>query len=162
MNLTKRVLIITFGLIPFALVGLVAWAALQPPPARPNVIVAFVGYTNDATGTRLAAFTVRNTSPSAVRRLPRYRIQIPTATRWTNLSVGWLPGGGSVLPAGFSETVTVPAATNQSWRVSLSVSPEVGIVRDVMSSIAETARSAGLRTRYRKMSYSVQCDWIGE
>lgn len=159
--MVKRTLIV-LGLILAALAVLFTWAALQPPPARANVTVMFAGYTNDTAGARFAAFTIINPGPSAVRRLSHYRIQIPTATRWTNLSVCWFSGGGSILPAGSSETVTVPAPTNQSWRVSLSVSPEVGIVCDVMGSIAEAARFAGLRTRYRRMSYGVQCDWIGE
>ena len=163
--MTKQTLIV-LGLILVALLGLVTWAVLQPPAARPNVTVRFAGYTNDTTGTRLAVFTVCNTSPSAVRRLSNYRIQIPTATRWTNLSARLLSGGGSVLQAGSSEMVTVPAATNQSWRVSLSVSPEVGSMADMraamMGSIAEAARLAGLPARYRNMSYGVPSDWIGE
>jgi hypothetical protein len=163
--LTTRMIkqtLILLGLILVALLGLVTWAVLQPPAARPNVTVRFAGYTNDTTGTRLAVFTVSNTGPSAVRRLSNYRIQIPTATRWTNLSARLLSGGGSVLQAGSSETVTVPAATNQSWRVSLSVSPEVGSMPDMRGSIAEAARLAGLPTRYRNMSYGVPSDWIGE
>ena len=159
--MTKQTLII-LGLILVALLGLVTRAVLKPPAARPNVIVRFAGYTNDTTGTRLAVFTVSNTSPSAVRRLSNYRIQIPTATRWTNLSTRLLSGGGSVLQAGSSETVTVPAATNQSWRVSLSVSPEVGSMAAMMGSIAEAARLAGLHASYRNMSYGVPSDWIGE
>ena len=163
--MTKQTLII-LGLILVALLGLVTRAVLLPPAAPPNVTVRFAGYTNDTTGTRLAVFTVRNTSPSPVRRLSNYRIQIPTATRWTNLSARLLSGGGSVLQAGSSETVTVPAATNQSWRVSLSVSPEFGSMADMraamMGSIAEAARLAGLPARYRNMSYGVPSDWIGE
>jgi len=159
--MTKQTLII-LGLILVALLGLVTWAVLQPPAARPNVTVRFAGYTNDTTGTRLAVFTVSNTSPSAVRRLSNYRIQIPTATRWTNLSARLLSAGGSVLQAGSSETVTVPAATNQSWRVSLSVSPELGSMADMRGSIAEAARLAGLPARYRNMSYGVPSDWVGE
>jgi hypothetical protein len=163
--MTKQTLII-LGLILVALLGLVTRAVLLPPAAPPNVTVRFAGYTNDTTGTRLAVFTVSNTSPSPVRRLSNYRIQIPTATRWTNLSARLLSGGGSVLQAGSSETVTVPAATNQSWRVSLSVSPEVGSMADMraamMGSIAEAARLAGLPARYRNMSYGVPSDWIGE
>ena len=159
--MAKRTFIV-LSLILVAVVAVVTWAALQPPAARPNVTVRFASYTNDTTGSRVAAFTVSNASPSAVRLLSHYRIQIPTVARWTNLSGGWLPRGASVLPARSSETITVPATTNQSWRVSLSVSPDVGIVRDMMGSIAEAAHFAGLRTRYRKMSYGVQCDWIGE
>jgi hypothetical protein len=160
-RMTKQTLIV-LGLFLVALLGLVTWAVLQPPAACPNVTVRFAGYTNDTTGTRLAVFTVSNTSPSAVQRLSHYRIQIPTATRWMNLAEGWLSGSGSVLQAGSSETVTVPAATNQWWRVSLSVSPEVGSMGDMMGSIAEAARFAELPARYRNMSYRVPSDWIGE
>ena len=159
--MTKQTLIV-LGLMLVALLGWVTWAVLQPPAARPNVKVRFAGYTNDTTGTRVALFTVSNTSPSAVRRFSNYRIQIPTGAWWTNLSAGLLSGGGSVLQAGSSETLTVPAATNQSWRVSLSVNAEVGIMGDIMGSIAEAARSAGLPIRYSNISYGVRSDWIGE
>jgi len=158
--MTKQTLIV-LGLILVAL-GLVTWAVSQPPAAPPKVTVRFAGYTNDTTGTRLAVFTVSNTSPSAVRRLSNYRIQIPAGNRWSNLSARLLSGGGSVLPAGSSETVTVPAATNQSWRVSFSVGPEVGITGVMMGSIAEAARFVGLPARYRNMNYGIPSDWIGE
>lgn len=159
--MTKQTLIVV-GLLLLALVALLTWAVLQPPAARPNATVRFVGYTNDTTGIRLAMFTISNASPSAVRRLSNYRIQIPTAGRWWNLSARLLSGGGSVLQAGSAETVTVPAVTNQSWRVSFSVSPELGIMGDTMGSIAEAARSAGLPVRYRNISYGVPSDWIGQ
>ena len=129
--MTKQTLIV-LALILVALLGWVTWAVFQPPAARPNVKVRFTGYTNDTTGIRIALFTVSNIGPSAVRRFSNYMIQIPTGARWTPVSAGLLSGNGSVLQAGSSETVTVPAATNQSWRVSISVNPEVGIMGDMM------------------------------
>jgi len=158
----SRQTLLIVGAILVILVVLVTWAVFQPPAAAPKVTVSFAGYTNGSTGSRLAAFTVSNAGPSATLRLSHYRIQIPTATRWTNLSDGWVSGGGTVLSAGTSERITVPAATNQPWRVSLSVSPEVGVIGDAMGWFAETARSVGMRARYRKSSFGVQCDWIAE
>lgn len=156
----KHILIV--GLVLVSLLGFASWVLFRQPPPRPNVTVRFSGYTNDVTGTRLAVFAVSNNSSVAVLRLSHYRIQIPTAPRWTDVSEGWLSSGGSVLPAGGVEAITVPAATNLSWRVSFSISPDVGIVRTVLSSIAEASRSVGFHPRYRKMSYGVSCDWIGE
>jgi len=159
--MAKQTLIV-LGLFLVPLLGLVTWVVLQPPLASPHVTVRFAGYTNDTTGTRLAVFTVSNASPSAVQRLSHYQIQIPAATRWMNVAEGRLSDSGSVLQGGSSETVTVPAATNQSWRVSLSVSPELRRMGDMMGSLAKAARVAGLPARYRNTSYGVPSDWIGE
>ena len=150
------------GLVLLSLLGFAWWVLFRPPPPRPNVTVKFRGYTNDVTGTRLAVFAVSNSSSDAVLRLSHYRIQIPTSPRWTDVSEGWLSSGGSVLPAGVVEAIVVPAATNHSWRVTFSVSPDVGTVRSVLGSIAEASRSVGFRPRYVKMNYGVSCDWIGE
>ncbi|HVV72392.1 MAG TPA: hypothetical protein VHI52_12985 [Verrucomicrobiae bacterium] len=159
--MTRQTLAV-LGLSLVAVLGWFTWAALQPPAARPNVKVRFAGYTNDTIRGRVAMFTVTNTGSSAVRRFSNYMVQIPTGARWTTLSAGLLPGNGSVLQPGSSETVTIPAATNQSWRVSLSINPEVGIMSDLMGSIAKAARSARLPIRYRNISYGVPSDRIGE
>jgi hypothetical protein len=160
--MNKRTLIV-FGLILVIFAGLLTRVALQPPAARPSATVAFIGYTNDTTGTRLAAFTVSNASPSAVRRLSHYRIQIPTSKRWTNISDGYISGGTAVLPPGGSETVTVVAPTNHAlWRPWFVVSPGVGVVSDTMGAVADAAHAVGLRTRYRKRMYGADCDWIRE
>lgn len=156
--MTKQTFIV-LALIVGIPVGLVTFALFQKPLKRPNMTVTFMGYTNDTSGTRLASFAVSNAGPSTVQRTSHYWIQIPTAKRWTNLSDGWLVG--SVLAPGSSETVVIPAATNQSsWRVSFYVSAEVGLMRDVMRSTAQLARDAGLRPRYRPVNYGVQSEWI--
>ena len=140
------------------------WALSQRPEAPPNVTVTLLGYTNDATGARLAAFAVSNLSPSAVWLQSHYRVQTPTATRWTNLANGWLPGGSRLLNTGTSQTIAVPllGTTNRPWRVSLSVSPDVGFVRETMEKTVVPLRSVGLKTRHYKANYGVCCDWIRE
>lgn len=159
-HMRKHALIV--GLIFLFLLGFASWVILRPPPPRPNLTVRLSGYTNDVSGTRFAVFAVSNRSSDAVLRLSHYRIQIPTQNRWTDVSEDGLSSGGSALPAGGVETITIPAATNLSWRVSFSFSPDVGVVRTVLSSLSEASRSVGFSPRYRKMSYGVSCDWIGD
>jgi hypothetical protein len=154
--------LIVLGLFVLASVALVTTALFRPQPPRPAVTAAFLGCTNDNAGTRLASFTVSNQGPSAVRRLSDYRIQIPTAQRWTNLYDGYLTGGSSVLPSGRSEIVTVVAPTNQpSWRPWFRVNPDVGVVSDTVKAVVDAARAAGLTRRYRK-TFGVDCDWVRE
>jgi hypothetical protein len=161
-RMTKTIFI-AFGVILVAVAGLLTWIALQPPAVRPSATVIFGGYTNDAAGMRLAVFTVSNTSVSSVRRLSHYWIQIPTSKRWTNISEGWFSCGTSVLPSGGTEVVTVVVPTNQaSWRPRLTMTPDVGALRDMMDSLMAAARNAGLPTRSRKMTYSASSDWISE
>jgi hypothetical protein len=158
-----KLMLVAIGVIFLAVAGLFVCVALQPPSTRPRVTIAFGGYTNDAAGRRLAAFTVSNASLSAVRRLSHYRIQILTSTRWTNISGGWLSGGASILPPSGAETVMVVAPPNQtSWRPWFAVSPDVGMVKDMMGSVIDAARSLGLPTRYRKTMYGAYSDWISE
>lgn len=151
---------IVLGLILLASAGLFRWVTLQFPAALPTAAVAFIGYTNDSTGARFAAFTISNASPSTIRRLPHYQIQIPTSKRWTNISEGYISGGTSSLPPGRSETVTVIAPTNQAlWRPSFAVT-RGDFISDITRAVADTARAAGLRKHYRKRIYGADGDWI--
>jgi hypothetical protein len=111
------------------------------------------GYTNDVGGARLAVFAVSNSGSDAVLRRSHYRIQIPISNRWADVSEDWLASGGSVLPAGGVDVVAIPVATNLSWRVSFLFSTDVGVLRNVLGSIAEASRSAGFRPRYRPTSF---------
>jgi hypothetical protein len=153
---------ITVGVVVVSLLSLFTWAILRPQPLRPNVTVKLSGYTNDSGGARLAVFVISNSSSDAVLRRSHYRIQTPVSNRWADVSEDWLASGGSVLPAGGVELVSIPVATNVSWRVSFLFSADVGVLRTVLGSIAEASRSAGFRPRYRPTSYGIASERIGK
>ena len=160
--MVKRILIIV-ALVALVISVMVVVVALQRPGQPPTVSVTFLAFTNDIVGTRLATFALSNLGASAIRRQSHYTIQTPTPMRWTNYAEGWVAGGTRILRAGASEAVSIPAPTNQpSWRVSLSVSLDVGVVRDMMDMVVVALRNLGFQTRYRKMNYGAEGDWIRE
>ena len=82
-------------------------------PAKMTVI--FSGFTNDASGARLAAFLVSNSGAAALFRLPLYTIEESWQT--APASRGSLRRGATLVP-GQSRMCLLPAPTNQSpWRV---------------------------------------------
>ncbi len=136
--------------------GLVTWIALQPPPSPAFVSVWFVGFTNDATGIRVAKFAVRNRNASAVRRMPTYCIEIRSPQGWKQVSAGLFPAS-SVVGAGASEFVALPPPTNSApWRVLLYVNPDGGPAGDIKRVVASALGRVGIRTRYR--ATTCQCD----
>ena len=143
--------------------GLLAWLFLREPAGRPDVSVTFLGYTNDAVGTRLASFAISNASRADVHRFTPYRIQIPSSNRWASVSNGWI-AGDKVLGIGKFETVTINAPTGvQMWRASFMVSTDVGAVPGMIRFVADSMRRIGLPVqRYTTRTHGVCSDWISE
>ena len=88
--------------------------------------MTLLGYTNDATGNRLAKFAVTNLSRSAVIREAGYWIQSPGANPQNGSNTSWnlfKPGKTRLLP-GDAETLWIaPPPTNLAlWRILLTVS----------------------------------------
>jgi hypothetical protein len=157
------VTLLTF--IVVAPVALVRWIALQPPPGRPNVLVAFLGYSNGPTGARLARFAVTNLSASAVGRQV-HSIEISTPTGLTNqfASRFWAAAYPMpvVLGAGASEVFAVPAPTDQPpWRMSLIFYPDAGAGRALKWPVTTALMRIGVKARYRIMRYQFYGPWIG-
>ncbi|MCI0539087.1 MAG: hypothetical protein L0Z50_28095 [Verrucomicrobiales bacterium] len=153
--MTKRTLIIA-GL--FA-IGMMVWVAFQREPREPQASVTFLGYTNDATGTRLATFVHSNLNSFVVRRRAHYWIELPTSAGGTNQASCWFSSGNDLKARAF-EIVAVPGPTNQpSWRVSLSVTPDVGIVTEAMDFVGFIF--FGFQSPFpQRRSYEVRSDWI--
>ena len=56
-----------------------AWVAFLPPPGRPNISITLLGYTNGATGSRLAKIAVTNLNATTIYvYAPRVEIPAPT------------------------------------------------------------------------------------
>ena len=155
--MSKRTLIVS-GLI--ILVPMMVFLVFMfEQPSKPLALTAtFIAYTNDATGGRLAAFTISNNSHVRIRRWDRYEIEIPD-------QVGQRPtifrGRSIVLDPGQSEAFVIPVPTNQeSWRVLFHCSP-YGIRQD----FADWANKSG-NWKYLPPSLRgvpgqyVRSDWI--
>ncbi len=157
-----------------ALFTLGAWVAFQPAPGRPNVSIAFLGYTNDATGARLAKIAVTNLNATTIFVYqPRIEIQAPTDT-WgsENYSSGVNSSWNSTLAGGASGSFTIPPPTNQSpWRLSFYVYPDRGrgVKNTIKSVVSISCLSVGLWPMFARflplngafrMPYNVEGDWI--
>ena len=116
--------------------------------------VTFLGYTNDASGARLARFAVTNLSAFAASRSPKCLICVPgSEVAWTPQSLIPLPDfpKSKELSAGESEVITVPPPGNQSpWRISLYISNDAG-----RAWIAKRAINAALVKRGHRAWYGV-------
>jgi hypothetical protein len=155
---TALIVVAMVGAVAVILAGLLTCAIYRPVPERPNVEINFVGYSNDISHSRLGVLLMTNKGSSAVVRDSHYRIQIPTDARWTTVSKGWL-GAGAINAAG-SEMVSVPAPTNHEWRILLSARSQDTMLGDILGSVLEAARAAGLRVRPSRTSYGFYSEWI--
>ena len=139
-------------------IGVMTWIAFQPenPPAS----VTFLGYTNDATGTRHATFVISNCNSFVVRRQAGYWIELPTPAGGTNLASCWFSSSHD-LNAGAFEIVAVPVPTNQpSWRVLLPIRTDLGRVTETIHAVGFMI--FGFRDTFLdRKSYELRSDWMG-
>jgi hypothetical protein len=119
----RRIQLVTAGcaLLLLLLVGVILWKA-APSYGPTRITVAFTGFTNDAAGSRFAAFRVSNASGARLFRWPFYSIaehdQI-SGPRWPRLA-----RGGTLSP-GESTICLLPAPTNQApWRAVFAFSQD--------------------------------------
>ena len=145
------VLVAAFALLLMLAVG-------QRRTDWPKVSVTLLGYTNDATGSRLARFAVTNLSQSAVIRDWGYWIQSPSANPQNGSNISWnlFQPGKTLLLQGEAETLWVVAPTNlASWRISLSVSYPESIAKRIMRETFDWANIP-------KHSFGFRSDWIDQ
>jgi hypothetical protein len=168
--------LILLALSVAAICTFVAVVAFQSPRC-PNVSLAFLGYTNDSTGSRLARFLVTNhdnsgisqwtaflviKTPAGLESVPGgsfgFKVQAPAG--WMPQSKSFLPGN-RVLGPGASEVVGFLPPTNQPlWRIHLRVHPDVGAILDIKGKVAHAMWRIGLRPRYQEMLYGIDSNWI--
>ncbi|MBW8864190.1 MAG: hypothetical protein JF609_04555 [Verrucomicrobia bacterium] len=127
--------------------------ALMPPPARPNISITLLGYTNDATGSRLASFVISNRGPATAYlymagRLLRFDPQIMMDSSTPGVNWHTMLDGGTAVP------LTIPPPTNDSpWQLTINADPDVGLARRLNHMVTRTAR---------RMPYDIHSDWITE
>jgi hypothetical protein len=131
----------------------ITFIALMPPPARPNISITLLGYTNDATGVRLASFVISNRDPAAAyvymaRELLKFGPQLPFDSSTPGISWHTMLDGGASVP------LAIPPPTNDSpWQLTINADPDVGFVRSLHYVINHTGR---------RMPYDIHSDWITE
>ena len=154
LRMKKRTVIIA-GL--FAIVIGMVWVAFQPK--KPPASVAFLGYTNAATGTRLAAFVISNCNSFVVRRQAGYWIELLTPTGGTNRASCWFSSSYDLNARAF-EIVAVPVPTNQpSWRVLLFIRTDLGPITEMMDAVGFMI--FGFRSTFlQRKSYELRGDWM--
>jgi hypothetical protein len=145
---------------------MLGWIARQPPAPQPKVLLRFLGYTNNASNSRVAIFTISNAGPSAAQLLSGYRVYLHDASapsRRTRAGSGYLPGGATLLRATASETLAITPPTNQlPWYVLVSFRADEPPIRDMADSVLEGARGLGIRVRYRQPRYAAMSEPLNE
>jgi hypothetical protein len=158
-----------------ALFTLGAWVAFHPFPGRPKVSIIFLGYTNGATGARLARFAITNLNNSTIFAYePNIEIQSPTEPGGI---ANYFPGYNqwqqlhARIDEGASTNFTIIPPTNQfPWRLRLLVYPDVGVTHGIIKgAVSISCMSIGLLPRYWRvlpcdgasmMPYDIEGDWI--
>ena len=148
------------------LLVMLGWIARQPPAPQPKVSLRFLGYTNNASNSRVAIFSVSNAGPSTAHLLSGYRVYLHDASapsRRTRVSSGYLPGGATFLRAAASERLAITPPTNQlPWYVLVSIRADEPPIRDLANSVLEVGRDIGIRVRYRQPTYAVMSERLNE
>ncbi len=174
-NTTFKILAF-FAIVSVGMFILGGWVAFLPPPGSPNISITFLGYTNDAAGTRLARFTITNRNPSTIFAYsPNIEIQSPTEPRE---AINYWPGYNqwqqlhSKLDEGASTNFTIIPPTNQApWRLSVLVYPDRGrsVKNSIKSAVGISYLSVGLWPMFWKFMplggafrhpYNMEGDWI--
>ena len=153
-----KTFIIIGGVLVAAFVLLLMLGVGQRRTDWPKVSVTLLGYTNDATGSRLATFAVTNLSQSAVIRNWGYWIQSPSANPQNGSNISWnlFQPGKTRLLQGEAETLWVVAPTNlPSWRILLTVSYPEPIAKRI-------ARETFDWANIPKHSFGFRSDWIDQ
>ena len=155
--------VITVGVAIVALAALIfvfAHARSAPPLA---VTALFVGYTNDATGGRLAMFALSNKSGATIRRWGHY---CPESQQQPGLRSTLHLGPNVFLAPGQSEVISVSPPTNSGvWRVVFHCSRDGWRRRfsDWMGQGSGGLIQAVVPDRLQGVpSQRVQSDWIYE
>jgi hypothetical protein len=147
------------GILLLALVLLaVPWTSTRSTaPLNRTLSFAFAGYTNDATGARLATFAVTNPTGVAIRRWAGCRIE---SQQQPGLCFMRSLGGPAVsLAPGQSEVVALLAPTNQGpWRAVLFCSRDGW--RRRLSDLAFRSPIVPKRLRGIPVEYVTTSGWI--
>ncbi len=137
---------IWIGLLVLAMLALPAWEAWQPWSLTPAVSIKLLGYTNDASGTRLAVFGVTNTGGSLIYVYGPHVIDQDATLLpiWTVASARLGHGAGA--------SFTIRTPTNAApWMLEVWATTDVGWLNGLNRLVTRRARH---------MPYTIHGDWI--
>ena len=145
-------------LVPMIL-GLLALLLITP--SRPQgdasaVSATFLGYTNNAAGTRVAIFSINNRSPLPIRRERYYETHVLTDGTWKPQPSVHLPyARGPVISPNQSEvwTIDVPAREGR-WRVVFPYVEHQTQFEEMKEAIRKKLRGLGFRPRKARPTYA--------
>lgn len=120
----KKATILTLVVLAALAIGLVVFALSSPRTTTP--LVTFIGYTNDASGSKRAVLTITNRGAEALDLLMSTNMSIEAKHRLSSVNArGVVNAALEPLNAGDALTVSIglPDTTISSLRVSFSFQP---------------------------------------
>jgi hypothetical protein len=150
---------VALALVLMIILGVLALLLITPggPQGDASAVSAtFLGYTNNAVGTRVAIFNINNRSPLAIRRQWYYEVQVLTNGTWKPEPTVRLPyARGPVIPPNESEvwTIDVPARGGQ-WRVVFPYVEHQTQFEEMKEVIRKKLGALGFRQRKPRPGYA--------
>ena len=138
--------------------GLLVWLVMKPsiPVGSASAVSgAFIGYTNNAVGQRLAVFSINNRSPLGVRREWYYEVQVLTAGSWVPQATVRLPfARGPVILPNSNEVWTIKApVADGKWRVWFPYVEHQTRLQEAKETIRRKLRGLGLPFKSSGVTY---------
>src|SRR5688572_7360864 len=146
---------LVLALMVLGVLALLLITPSRPPGDASAVSAKFLGYTNNAAGTRVAVFSITNRSSIAIRRQWYYEVQVLTNGTWKpQPTVRFRYGHGPVIAPKQSEiwTINAPVAEGR-WRVWFPYVEYHGPMRETKKWVRRELRGLGLPFKDSEPSY---------
>jgi hypothetical protein len=150
---------VALALVLMMILGVLALLLITPggPQGDASAVSAtFLGYKNNAVGTRVAIFRINNRSPLPIRRERYYETHVLTNGTWKPQPSVHLPYARSpVIPPNQSEvwTIDVPAKDGR-WRVVFPYVEHQTQFEEMKEAIRKKLRGLGFRLRSARPTYA--------
>jgi len=161
----RRIVLTTVVALAVLLLALLAGLVMRPNPREGTAVAVsatFVGYTNNAAGTRVVIFSINNRSPLAIRREWYYEVQVLTGGTWAPQPTVRLPyARGPVIPPNQSEiwTINAPSADGK-WRVWFPYVEHRTRFQEMKETIRRKLRGLGLPLKGTGVTYTGLTDEV--
>jgi hypothetical protein len=155
-------LALTVVLLGIGLLALLVITPTKPMGDASAVSAAFLGYTNNAAGKRVAIFSINNRSPLAIRREWYYEVQVLSGTTWAPQPTVRLPWARQpVILPNQSEiwTINAPSADGK-WRVWFPYVEHQTRFQDMKETIRRKLRRLGLPLKGTGVTYTGLTDEV--